>query len=167
MKNNLAINMKAILLLVMIFFLAVPVFADIDCIAEGYEGYASPGNIEDECRSAGFDFGIEKWEYVDGEWIKTEDKWGWDTTVEGDASHVEWSAYPGISGIISKEAPCYGLPDQEGLSGSYDNIRFDISHVVFCGSEGYEVPELSLYGLIAAGLVTAGLLLYLRNRNLF
>ncbi len=133
------------------------------CVNLGYdaEKEGSVGSMDAECQEHGFDFGVAKWEYEDGEFKKESERSGYTTGVTGDDSTADWRSDPAVAGVLSKEALCYQyLPG--GTSGTVTKIEYGISHITLCGEREGEVPEFGTVGVLAV-LGLAGIFIYKRK----
>jgi hypothetical protein len=123
------------------------------------------GSIDNECQENGFDFGIVKFEWIEGSFVPEDPEvLPWSINVTGNAQTADWVADPAVAGVISKEAT-NSYVHAGGTSGTISKTgQFDISHLTFCANEpDNEIPEFSVIGALAV-LGLAGLYIT-RKRN--
>jgi cysteine-rich repeat protein len=98
------------------------------------------GSPDKECKCSGFDFGIVKYE-CEGGIEKGPEASNYDISLSWNkCNSADWTADPGVDGILSKEATIIYTHDG-GASGTIDKTtKHDISHITFCGYENTE-PE--------------------------
>jgi hypothetical protein len=92
------------------------------------------GNMDTVCTSAGYDFGVAKYEWKNNGYQKESEKNGYTTTVTGTASQANWTSNPAVAGVISKQATLIIDHNQSGISGTINKGAHDISFVVLCGN---------------------------------
>ena len=105
---------------------------------------AGVGSIDEECQKHGFDFGIVKFEWKEGSYVKEDSEVSpWSVNVTGDDSSADWVANPAVAGVLHKESNDY-YTWSGGTSGAVNEQEHGISHITFCGDDkGNEVPEFS------------------------
>jgi hypothetical protein len=124
-------------------------------------GAAQPASvgIDQECMEMGYDYGIEKFEFEDNEYLLEEDNPSYDIMVEGDALSLSWTSEPSVAGVVMKSA-LMSYDFAGGTSGTVTSQGKEISHITFCGRN--EVPEFGFVGGIIA-LLGGTLVLLLRR----
>ncbi|MEA1924549.1 MAG: hypothetical protein U9M95_01640 [Candidatus Altiarchaeota archaeon] len=116
------------------------------------------GSIDEECRNAGFSYGIAKYQCANT--APDEGDGSTLTVTWNQCISVDWTANPAVAGVLSKEGnPTYVWGG--GTSGTITkNGEQDISHITFCG-EYSEAPEYSSLAILLAALLTAPAIAYL------
>ena len=103
-----------------------------------FDSMAGVGNIDQECQSEGFDYGIAK--YQCGSTSPDEGDGSSLTVSWTDCESVDWTADPEVAGVLSKE----GTSTYVHSGGSAGTIakacQQDLSHITFCGIESEQEP---------------------------
>ena len=152
--------MKKMMISMILSLLLVASFA----LADSPNGVGSP---DVECQAHGFDYGIAKYEYVNGGYTLDEGifhNYAIAISVNSDARSIIWKAEPAVAGVLLKTMTDHYVVGVGGTRGVTDmDIKNDISHVTFCGDEPTDVPE---FGVVAAAgiLAIAGLFIYQRRK---
>ena len=128
---------------------------------------AAYSDMDEECKAFGYDFGVARWEWVEGfGFYEADHIQGFSTNVTGWRDEVSWQSNPAISGVVSNEECVYQVLNG-GIKGGFSKHGDDyINHVTFCGDYGseHEIPEFS--ALAASILLLAGLGILLYRRDL-
>lgn len=103
------------------------------------------GNMDTVCTSAGYDFGVAKYEWKHNGYQKESEKNGYTTTVTGTASQANWTSNPAVVGVISKQATSIIDHSQSGSFGTINKGAHDISFVVLCGNDKPDLPTGTIH----------------------
>lgn len=122
------------------------------------------GNPDTECQAHGFDYGIAKYDCGSTTPSDTGTYSGSYTINVNwtDCSSVNWTATPGVYGVLEKESTDY-FTYSGGTSGTINKQDHDISHITFCTNE-YVVPEFGTVAGLATALGALGVFFLVRRK---